>query len=273
MRMTAPSARAIAIFVRERFQPVIAIPVAGVLALAALGPSSPVAIVRAVVASVSLLLAVRIADDMSDLQVDRIRAPERALPAGRIDPTDLVGWIPLLLLLGCAASGSELSIGVIALGAAALVAFYRAKDRVSPWLRPPVSSIAFLLVPVIVALGAGSEVGVAVRVGAFALTGAVAHDYAHDADRFSRPRGAAAIALAGYALCAGQGVALALVSPDATFVLAALAASLVPTAALLARLIREPVARNAQALRIPGFLPVALPLLVRAVGIAAGGGA
>ena len=140
----------------ERFPAWATVPIAALLfaAPASFGHSGPIEAAEGSLATFLGLLCLRIADDLEDLETDRVLHPERGLPSGRIDAARL------------REAGLALGVALVALESSSLwrlafflgsCAFYRAwyaawRPRFHRVARPFLSNLVF---PLAVLHGAG----------------------------------------------------------------------------------------------------------------------
>ena len=169
-------------FVRERFPPWATIPIAGLLyaAAASLGEHTPLEAAGGALATWLGLLGLRIADDLSDLERDRVLHPERGLASGAIDPARLrdanLGLGMALLALE---STSPWRLTFFIGACVHYRAWFHARARVPPVARPFLSNLVF---PCAVLHAAGPGAGrPAILLGLYAWLTAVAHEFAHNA--------------------------------------------------------------------------------------------
>jgi 4-hydroxybenzoate polyprenyltransferase len=169
-------------FVRERFPPWATVPIAGLLyaAPASLGRPPPREVAGAALATFLGLLCLRIADDLADLERDRVLHPQRGLSSGRIDPARLLDAnLALGATLVALESTSSWRLGFVLGGCA----FYRAwlhrwRACVHPVARPFLSNLVF---PLAVLHGAGPGAWrPGLLLGLFAWFAAVAQEFAHN---------------------------------------------------------------------------------------------
>jgi hypothetical protein len=263
-------------FAGERFPPRAAVPIAALLYAAPASLGQPVILEAAEGALATLLglLCLRIADDLADLERDRVLHPERGLSSGRINPARL---LDANLALGTALVALESTSTwrlAFFLGACA---FYRLwlscwKTRVHPVARPFLSNLVF---PCAVFHGAGPGAWrPAVLLALYALLAAVAHEFAHNVRSpeeeppqgpgYARALGAAGTAVLSLALFASAAFVatllwLALGRPRALG--GALMAAAAGAGYFLARLLRNPGPQHGRSLYRAGIVFALVPAL------------
>ena len=298
-------------FMRERFPPLLCLPLAALLWLAAPwhrhGGELP-----GTLAVFCALLALRMADDINSLAQDRRTKPQRSLCRGEIGVTHLRIWIGVLLLAAAwllfnppgifpgGALRQRLADGftmltlappnlyrpaesspfwaqpepwLLALGISGYAAYFLCKKRLPVLLRPFVSNVAFMLLPL---FAAGPFLTTGLLLGLFCWFGAVGHEFAHnvrtaqervaavDADYVDLlgSRGVLLLAASLYLLalgCAGllswaglsRGVFIWFVCTPALWL-----------AVLFARLWQRPGLQRAASFYVAGFVFFLLPLLI-----------
>jgi len=271
-----PAFHALRHFAAERFPPWATTPIAALLyaAPASLGHPGPLEAAGGVLATFLGFLCLRIADDLEDLGHDRVFHPRRGLCSGRIDPALLrdsnLALAAALLVL------EARSVWRLAffLGACAFYGAWYAvgKARVHAVARPFLSNLVF---PCAVLHGAGPAAWrVAVPLALYAWLVAVAHEFAHnvrsvEADTSSGPGYARALGTRGTGVLSAALFTAAtfaalllwqvLGRPRAFGVTVAIAGA--GLAFFLARLLREPGARQADALYRAGILFGLIPAL------------
>ena len=143
-------------FAAERFPPWATAPMAALLyaAPASLGHPGPVEAAEGVLATFLGLLCLRIADDLEDLDHDRVFHPRRGLCSGRIDPARLRDANLLLAAaLVLLESSSPWRLAFFAGACAFYAAWYAyGKARVHTVARPFLTNLVF---PCAVLHGAG----------------------------------------------------------------------------------------------------------------------
>ena len=253
----------------ERFPPWAAVPIAALLyaAPASLGHPRPVEAAGGALATLLGLLCLRIADDLADLEADRVLHPNRGLSSGRLDPARLRG---ANLALGAALlaleSGSMWRLTFFLGGCAHYGAWYAVwRARVHAVARPFFSNLVF---PCAVLHGAGpSGWRGAVPLALFAWLAAVAHEFAHNVRSveeeppsgpgYARALGARGTAILGTALFAAAGLAAVLLWLELDRPRWFGVALMVAAGGLgffLGRLLREPGPQRSRALYRAGIL-------------------
>ena len=267
-------------FVRERFPPWATVPIAGLLyaAPASLGRPPPRDVAEGALATFLGLLCLRIADDLADLERDRVLHPQRGLCAGRIDPARLFAAnVALGATLVALESTSGWRLGLFLGGCAFYRAWLRRRARVHPVARPFLSNGAF---PLAVLHGAGPDAWrPALLLGLFAWLAAVAHEFAHNVrtpeeDGPLGPGYAQALGARGTAvLGAGLFATAALVAVLLWLVLGrpwvfggALLGAAAGMAFLLARLLRDRGSVSARSVYRAGIVFALIPALGLLVG-------
>jgi 4-hydroxybenzoate polyprenyltransferase len=277
--------RALLLFVRERFSPLASVPMAVALYL---GPArllrpGPGQAAIGVVTVFLMLLSLRIADDLDDIDKDRRSHPERGLPSGRIGARPLRragAWLAVLTLLLNISEPARLLFLCI-LSAHYLLYFGRLKRALPRLVRPFASNLIFGGAVVYAVTPTSSWAALTLSVlrvapwlGLFSWLGAVAHEYAHNvmppaADRADGPGYATILGARGTALAAsllflgaaaaGGALWLALERPEA------FGCTLLVTSAalafLLVRLVARPTPELARPLYVAGMAFFLLPLL------------
>jgi len=264
-----PSLGALRRFVAERFPPRAALPIAGLLyaAPASLVHPGPLDATVGALATALGLLCLRIADDLEDLERDRVLHPGRGLVSGRIDPASLRDAnLALGALLIVLESSSSWRL-VFCLGG---LAFYCAwfeslKPRLHVVARPFFSNLVF---PAAVLHGAGpAGWRMALPLALQAWFTAVAHEFAHNVRsaeeesplgpgyaRVLGARGTAALSAALFAAATlAAGVLWVRLGQPRTFLLVLLA-TIAGLAIFLARLALEPGPRRSRSLYRAGIL-------------------
>jgi 4-hydroxybenzoate polyprenyltransferase len=234
---------------------------------ASLGHPGPVEAAEGVLTTFLGLLCLRIADDLEDLDHDRVFHPRRGLCSGRIDPARLrdanLALAGALIVLE---SSSGWLLGFF-LGACGFYGAWYAsgKARIHAVARPFFSTLGF---PCVVLQGAGPAAWRAsLPLALYAWLAAVAHEFAHNVrtveeDTSSGPGYARALGTHGTAVLSAALFTAATVAalvlwqilgrPHAFGV--AVAAAGAGLWFFLARLLREPGARHARALYRAGIL-------------------
>lgn len=261
-------------FIGERFPLPVTVPFTAILVLGTshwlpdgVGRETPHCLVRTFLA----FLLLRVADDLSDLDLDRRLKPGRGLCSGAISEKGLTTafWALFLCLLALS-RGNQGDLLVWA-GCLGYALFYRGKATIPVFARTFFVNGIFLLLPVYVALQAGvSSPWPAWMLGGFLWFSAVAHEYAHslaDAEAcqskygssFS-PRTQAILATVGFFLAFFFAVLFAVTISKKAFLLAVAPWSVV-ILVLCARLVRDPAPSNAGPFHVHGFLFFLVPLL------------
>ena len=267
---------AVRCFARERFPLWAAVPIASLLyaAPASLGHPAPLEMMQGALGTLLGLLCLRIADDLADLEVDRVVHPRRGLASGRIDPAALRDANLTVAVALAALGSSSLWRLVFFLGGCA---FYRAwysgwRARVHVVTRPFFSNLVF---PCAVLHGAGpAGWPEAAPLALFAWLGAIAHEFAHNVRSvneepppgpgYARALGARGTAVLSAVLFAAATLAavslwLGLGRPRSFGVALATAAS--GLGFFLVRLLRDPGPRQSRALYRAGILFGLVPAL------------
>jgi 4-hydroxybenzoate polyprenyltransferase len=270
----ATSVGALRRFVAERFPPRATVPIAGLLyaAPASLVHPGPLDATVGAVATALGLLCLRIADDLEDLERDRVLHPGRGLVSGRIDPASLRDANLALGAMLIVLESSSFWRLVLCLGG---LAFYRVwysswRPHVHVVARPFFSNLVF---PAAVFHGAGpAGWRMAIPLALQAWLTAVAHEFAHNVRsaeeesplgpgyaRALGARGTAALSAALFAAAAlAAGVLWVRLGQPRTFLLVLLA-MIAGLAFFLARLACEPGPRQSRSLYRAGILLGLMP--------------
>jgi 4-hydroxybenzoate polyprenyltransferase len=268
-------------FVRERFSPWATVPLCALLdaAPASLGRPRPLEVAAGALATWLGLLSLRIADDLTDLERDRVLHPQRGLPSGAIDPVRLreasLGLATALLVLE-STSTWRLAFFVTACGYSRAWLSYGRK-RVHPVARPFLSNLVF---PLAVLHGAGPGAWrPAILLALYAWLAAVAHEFAHNVRSpeeegplgpgYARALGARGTAVLGTALFAAAAVVAGLLWGvlDRPGVFGgALMGAAAGMALFLARLLRDGGSSSARSVYRAGIVFALLPALGLLVG-------
>ena len=266
----------------------------------ALAEADGTTLLRSVAVLFLVLFVLRIADDLCSLDHDRIAAPERALPSGRIGARPLAVGAALLGAAAVALSAPRLTLG-LGLLAAYYAVYYALVEWLPVVLRPPLVNAVFLAIPpgvlllgggagtsgaAMVAgvqlLGGGAGAGRAVFLGLCFWLSAIGHDYAHEVHAPEEehsalrtcslvlgPRVVAGIGLGCYAggCVAGLLAARGALGPGSwpTLFVTGLGACFAYVAYLLVRLIARPGRERARRLYVSGVVCFALPSLLLAL--------
>jgi len=246
-------------FAVERFPAWATVPIAALLfaAPASFGHPGPIEAAEGSLATFLGLLCLRIADDLEDLETDRVLHPERGLPSGRIDAARLREAGLALGVVLVALEFSSLWRLAFFLGSCA---FYRAwyaawRPRLHRVARPFLSNLVF---PCAVLHGAG-PVGwrAAVPLALFAWLAVVSHEFAHNVPGYAALLGARGTAVLSAALFAAAAFTAVLIWLDlgrpGPFGLA-LAAAAGGLGFFQVRMLREPGPRHSRALYRAGIL-------------------
>lgn len=264
------------LFLKERFPPAVTLPLTFVLFA---GPASltfmswPQALAGWLTVFLGLF-CLRMADDLSDLETDRVAHPERVLASGKISEKSLKAFIGLasgvIFLLNF--RGPELAL----VAAAALfygLYFMGVKKRLPIIWRAFWSNAVFALVPLYVLRLGGGLRGGHWWLAAFVWLGAVAHEWAHNVrgpgealpgppgySELLGPRLSATVALGLFLLAAGCGFMSwwGLGRPPAFGLL--LLGTFLKVGHLGGKLLREPSASRARPFYVFGFVFFLLPL-------------
>ncbi|HET6982849.1 MAG TPA: UbiA family prenyltransferase [Myxococcaceae bacterium] len=267
-------------FVRERFPPWATIPIAGLLhaAPASLGRPPAVEVAEGALATFLGLLCLRIADDLADLERDRVLHPQRGLCSGRIDRGRLLAAnLALGATLVVLESTSGWRLAFFVGGCAFYRAWLRRRAHVHPVARPFLSNAVF---PLAVLHGAGPGAWrPALLLGLFAWFAAVAHEFAHNVRTpeedaplgpgYARALGAGGTAVLGTALFATAALAavlLWLVLGRPWVFGGALVGAAAGMAFFLARLLRDRGSVSARSLYRAGIVFALIPALGLLVG-------
>jgi hypothetical protein len=263
-----PSVGALRRFVAERFPPRATVPIAGLLyaAPASLAHPGPLDATVGALATALGLLCLRIADDLEDLERDRVLHPGRGLVSGRIDPASLRDANLTLGAMLIVLESSSLWRLVFCLGG---LAFYRAwfrwRPRVHVVARPFFSNLVF---PAAVLHGAGlAGWRLALPLALQAWFTAVAHEFAHNVRsaeeesplgpgyaRALGARGTVAVSVVLFAAATlAAGVLWVRLGQPRTFLLVLLASS-AGLGVFLVRLAFEPGPRQSRSLYRVGIL-------------------
>jgi 4-hydroxybenzoate polyprenyltransferase len=175
------------VFISERFPLKVTIPLTLVLFYASLF-SARMPVLEVLLGWLSVffaLFSIRIADDLSDFDADKVHHPERALSLGRVTPGDLrrilAGSVLIIILLNIATwslPGVVVTAGAIAYYA---LFFSRLKHRVPVVSRPLFSNVIFGVVSLYAGL---LDEGITVShwlLSIFIYTATIAHEWAHSA--------------------------------------------------------------------------------------------
>ncbi len=265
-------ARAVAAWLQERFAPLVSLPLAAILAVSGqsghpvLWQSLPAKIIHAWL----MLLALRIIDDVTDLEHDRIWHPRRILSSGRVSPSRLVlvAGISVLVaaVLNLVAGELEQTLILVAV----YLPFFFFKSKIPAMARPFWINLVFGLLIANPASVSASRLAL----GAFGWLAATGHDFCHSiADMVEQSHSSATrlrqAALTGIA-CYGLSFVLAVVAlvlepnPIMAIVLAGAGFWL---GIWLHRLWGNPGVQTARALYVRGFVAFVLPLMARIVGM------
>jgi 4-hydroxybenzoate polyprenyltransferase len=272
----APGLAALRRFASERFPPWATFPIAALLyaAPASLGHPVTLEAVGGALATFLGLLCLRIADDLADLERDRVLHPERGLSSGRIDPARLLDAnLALGTMLVALESPSTWRLA-FSLGACAFYCawFSSWRARVHPVVRPFLSNLVF---PCAVFHGAGPGAWrPAVLLALYAWLAAVAHEFAHNVRSpeeeprlgpgYAHALGAKGTAVLSLALFAAAALVVALLwlalgRPRSLG--GALVATVAGAGYLLARLLRDPGPQPARSLYRAGIVLALAPAL------------
>jgi 4-hydroxybenzoate polyprenyltransferase len=263
---------AVLAFVSERFAPLVSIPMALALASGAADEGNAWRLARLTVAVWLALLAARAMDDIADLELDRVRKPERGLAAGRIDPKDLAWGAVVCLLLASCALGARPSWAMLGFAACIVSStlYYSMRERLRPSLRPLWLNAPFFALPLWWPLEAGRVTPIAIAIAAFTWLSVVGHDYAHSIEvdasagdsewRAARLQTGVGATLYLVALILGGWIGF---QPGERAFLVTLGAMGIWVAVLLVPLLRAPTSRAAGRLYVPGGLFYLVPLLGR----------
>jgi 4-hydroxybenzoate polyprenyltransferase len=267
---------ALRLFASERFPPWATVPIAALLYAAPASLGHPVILEAAggALATFLGLLCLRIADDLADLERDRVLHPERGLSSGNIDPARLLDAnLALGAVLVVLESTSTWRLALF-VGACA---FYRAwlscwRARVHAVARPFLSNLVFPCA-VFHSVGPG-EWWPAVLLALYAWLAAVAHEFAHNVRSpeeepplgpgYARALGAegtAVLSLTLFAAAAFVATLLWLALGRPRSLGGALAAAAAGAGYFLARLLRDPGPQPARCLYRAGIVFALAPAL------------
>jgi 4-hydroxybenzoate polyprenyltransferase len=263
-------------FAGERFAPWATVPIAALLyaAPASLGQPAALEMAEGALATFLGLLCLRIADDLGDLERDRVLHPQRGLSSGRIDPAGLLDANLALGTVLVALESTSTWRLAFSLGACA---FYRAwfsgwRARVHSVARPFLSNLVF---PCAVFHGAGPGAWrPAVLLALYAWLAAVAHEFAHNVRSpeeepplgpgYARALGAegtAVLSLALFAMAALVAALLWLALGRPRSLGGALVAAATGAGYFLARLRRDPGPQPARSIYRAGIVFALVPAL------------
>ena len=189
-------------FVRERFPLTVSLPLTLILFAgpASLSSLNPPAWICGWVSTFLALLCLRIADDLTDIETDKITRPQRGLSSGRIMPGNLkvavAAGLAVILLINLP-TGSSLLVAVVMISYG--LYFQVAKSHVPLLIRAPLSNGIFGLLPCYSGLLNHNLLGSQFLLGLFVWLAAVGHEWAHNVhrDEDSMP------GLAGYSQAVG----------------------------------------------------------------------
>ncbi len=177
-----PFLNALILFSRERFPARVTIPLSLVLF------GAPASLVRpdahrwvTGAATVFLaLLALRIVDDISDIEMDAISKPERGLVCGRIDITQVKRGSSTCAALIALLNTSWPSLLTVSATAGFYAIFYGQRHRIPIMLRPFLINMIFFIIPVYVSsLKNFYDIYSILLLALFVWLAVVAHDFAH----------------------------------------------------------------------------------------------
>ena len=266
----------LSVFIRERFPLKVTLPLSAILCAAPLS-FTPCRAAHVAVGCVSVFLALlclRIADDLSSLEADRLTHPDRGLPSGRINATSLGHALCVLVALLLAVNSSSLHRVVLLLATTAFYGLFNAnRQRIGVLPRPLFSNIVFAGIPLYVCyLGRANPNLPHLLYGLFVWISAVAHEYAHNAhgpgegvagikdySAVLGARGTAIAATFGFAAAAVTGSLFWATCGQPPVFAVMLTATFIHIMYLGAKSIRHPVAANAQPFYICGFTFFLIP--------------
>ncbi|GEM_PF-3383695 len=263
--------RAVAAWMRERFPPLITLPLAAVLTFSgqAGNPCPWQSVPATILYGWLILLALRIIDDLTDLEHDRIWHPRRTLSRGWVTTASL-GWLAAISVMAAAAlavmSGS---IELTVILASVYLPFFLFKSGIPALVRPFWINLVFGLL----ITGTAEASWGRVALGAFGWLAATGHDFCHSiadmVEQSGSAEGKLRLAAQTGIVCYGLSFVMALVAlvlePNIVMALA-LACSGIWLGRWLLRLWEDPGVQTARALYVRGFLAFVLPLAARIVG-------
>jgi 4-hydroxybenzoate polyprenyltransferase len=222
----------------------------------------------------SILLILRIFDDISDIHLDRIIQPERGLSSEKINIRHLKGAVVGIGILVVILNTGWLPLSFLFIVAIFYLLFFKNKEKISIRYRFFLTNLIFFLIPFYTRLaGTGVFDRSTIWLGLFIGFSAIAHDIAHsiqdpteieqtalDLSDGIRPKVSAISAAGGYLLAAGSGAVFFISANHPTIFLLLLIMTGVQISYLSLKLILHPVSANARLFYVYGFTFFLIPL-------------
>ena len=263
-------------FIRERYPLQISLPLSLILSVAPLWDTQLSGITTGKIwfSIFSILLILRIADDLSDIQLDRILHPERGLPSGKIN-------LPHLKKAAAVLGGGLIIINrgwlvssLIFLGIGWYFLYFKNKAKIPIRYQYLLTNLIFFLIPFYDRLAGSADIDYSTLwLGLFIGFSVVAHDIAHSIDdpvesklpilaATARPSPivSSILAAGGYLLAGVSGIVFFISADHPVIFLLVFILTSIQIGALLLKLIRQPVSMIAHSFYVTGFIYFLLPL-------------
>jgi hypothetical protein len=205
--MIAETLRDLRVFTGERFSLKVSVPLAVVLFLSPYmvsGKYDAAGIMLGCLTVFISLLCLRIADDVSDIDYDKVNNGERALPSGRVDELVLGRFIgiamPVIVTVNFM-TGFIYGASVIALAIIYYASFFKAiKRRLPKAVRPFFSNVVFAIIPVYAGIISYDLSAAHAMLASFIYFAVLAHEWAHNVKETKKHNNAAIIAFVQFTL-------------------------------------------------------------------------
>ncbi len=225
------------------------------------------------------LLALRMADDLSSMDIDRLTHPTRGLPSGRIHAAKL----KRALLIHVAAAIAISALGAFFIGTLLIIAYYSLYfalfKKIPLMIKPFLSNLIFCALPTYIAQIVSPEFSSPhLLLGLFAYASVIAHEYAHNVHSVDpspsevktyvdllSPKGLAFLSALAFCLAALLGFTFWYTSGRPALFFIALCLTTIQIVYLQVKLISQPVSRRARPFYIYGFTFFLLPFIALAL--------